>query len=76
MFRPSCNPQSCSAAPGRKRIDLKGISISTVHPPSKRPALESQTGFQSLLGLPSSVIWKSKNPPRGFIMNAKPLRRS
>ena len=55
---------------------MKGISISTVQPPSKRPALESQTGFQSLLGFPSSVIWKSKNPPRGFIMNAKPFRRS
>ena len=57
MFREIWMPQTCSASPGRKRRDLNGSCASTVHPPSKRPTRESQIGFQSMFGLPSSVIW-------------------
>jgi hypothetical protein len=31
---------------------LEGIAISTVHPPSKRPVLDVQTGFQSVFEVP------------------------
>ena len=74
-WRSNWMPQSCDR-PCWKRSDLKGISISTDQPPSKRPVRTSQTGFQSELGLLSSLISKSKKPPMGLTMNATALRRS
>ena len=74
-WRSNWMPQSCDR-PCWKRSDLKGICISTDQPPSKRPVRTSQTAFQSVLGLPSSLISKSKKPPIGFTMKARPLRRS
>ena len=58
-------PHTCSR-PGRYLSDLNGIAISIDHPPSKSEGRVSQTGFQSRLGLPSSVICPSTMPPMAF----------
>ena len=68
-------PHICSR-PGRYRSDLNGMAISIAHPPSKRAERVSQTGFQSMLGFPSFVIWKSEKPPIAVPLKAKAFRRS
>ena len=48
LIRRTLKPQAC-ALPGAYRSDLNGTAASTTHPPSNRPTLTFQIGFQSML---------------------------
>ena len=69
MFTPHAPP------PSAKRMERKGIWISTVQPPSKSCALDVHRAFQLELGC-SLVAEKSNRPPMRLVEKPKPFRWS